>query len=157
MNFAQQHDIGAYLGVAPGAPSTATTAGAEAAVNGKVFDRQSSPSIQSVMIVASLQATLASGNSVAVALKLQDSPNNSDWTDYGTASGDIQTHDAAGGALSNIANSAKHSVDLKTADRYIRMVATPNFSATGTDTGILYGFLVFGGADTIPVATPTAI
>jgi hypothetical protein len=158
MNFAQQHDIGAYLGSAPGIASTAQTAGANAAINGKTFDRRAqSDRFHSVMIVGQLQATLASGKTASVALKLQDSANDSDWTDYGTALAATQSHDAAGGAITALSNTVHHSVDLATARRYIRMVVTPSMSATDTDTCVATGVMVMGGADAIPVATPTAL
>lgn len=158
MNFAHQHDIGSYLNVAPGVASTAQTAGATSAANGKTFDRLAQADRgHSVMIVGSMQATVASGKTAALTLKLQDSANDSDWTDFGTASAAIPTHDAAGGAISNVANTVKHSVDLASARRYIRMVATPTLSATATDTCVFYGFLALGGADTIPTANPAAI
>lgn len=158
MNFAHQHDIGSYLNVAPGVASTAQTAGSTAAANGKTFDRRAqSDRGQSVMIVGSIQATLASGETAALTLKLQDSANDSDWTDFGSASAAIQTHDAAGGAISNVANTVKHTVDLVNARRYVRAVITPTLSKTQTDTCVFYGFLVLGGAETIPTANPTAI
>ena len=160
MNFAAQHDIGAWIGHAPGIASTAQTAGAEAEIDGKVFDREatlnaaqaagSKNRFQSVAAIIQAQVTMASGNTFGLSANFQDSPNNSDWTDYGDALANTTVISAAGGAVTAKAATIAFGVDLANASRYVRAQVLPNFSATGTDTGVLVGVLVFGGADNLP-------
>ena len=159
-NFAQMHDVGAYLGHAPGFAEDAQTAAAESEVDGMTFDRQAAENaaqgatsdnrFQSVTALLQVKATLGSGQTVAMLANFQDSPNNSDWTDYGAALASTVVISAAGGAVTAKAATIKHTVDLAAAARYIRVQATPAFSWTGTDTGLFSAVLVLGGGEVLP-------
>ena len=157
MNFAQMHDIGAWLGHAPGFAQAAQTAGSESEVDGKTFDRLATQTaaqgvskinrFQSATAIIQMQATLTSGKTLSMLANFQDSPNDSDWTDYGDALASTTVISAVGGAVTAKAATIKHSVDLAGAARYIRVQATPAFSFTGTDTGLFAAVLVLGGPE----------
>lgn len=164
--FAQDHDAGFFLGHAPGFAQSAQTAGSESEVSGKTFDRQATLTaaqsanagnrFRSVTAIVQVVATMASGNSVGVSLNFQDSPNDSDWTDYGTAMADTTVISAAGGAVTAKAATIRHTVDLVSARRYVRVQVLPNFSATGTDTGLFAAVLVLGGPQELPTDVVSA-
>jgi hypothetical protein len=145
-----QHNIGAYLKGAHALANTAQGATNEAEVDGTSLDRDALGTMyHSAKLVVAVQATLQSGTTVAVAANFQDSANDSDWTDYGTAlaSTVVGTGPAGDGEVEAV---AELDVDLATADRYIRVQVTPLFSATDTDTGLFAGVVVFGGGAVLP-------
>lgn len=152
MSIGQMHDIGAWLGHAPALNYTAQTASAtDAAINGVTYDRQAARNrFQSATAIVVARGTITSGFTLSMNVQFQDSPNNSDWTNYGDALGSTLILDAAAGAISDHQKTVKHTVDLANAARYLRYVATPTLSQTQTSTGLFYGVLVFGGAEELP-------
>lgn len=146
-----QRDHFAKVDVKPGfLPFAITAAGAGDAseVTGPAIDRYADnpdhPYLSASLMV-DLFGTLASGETATVAANFQDSPNNSDWTDYGTALGVTTVLNAAGGALTASGGATKLDVDLSGAARYIRVQATVNLSRAGTDTAMAAGVVALGG------------
>ncbi|SRR5579871_1012993 len=104
-------------------------------------------------------ATLGSGQTLSLSLDVQNSPDNSTWTDYVTeASTVIATGPSGGGLVSGVArltvtNSdnpapATPGVSLNGALRYVRVAGIPHLSRTGTDTAIIQAIgITFGGFD----------
>lgn len=154
MNNAMMHDIGSWLGHAPGIAQTSVTAGGSGdatEINGKVFDRQAQRNrFLSVAAIVQVQATLASGESITIAGNFQSSPNNSDWTDFGDAQAATAVITATGGAVTAKAATVMFSADMVKAARYIRLQTTPDMSRAGTDTALINAVLVFGGAEELP-------
>lgn len=118
---------------------------------------------QSADIDVLFDATLASGKTLSLQFDLQDSADNTNFSDYATAAAAVvATGPSGGGAVRGVARMPRPSiagalsgipgVDLRGARRYTRLLVIPHLSATGTDTAIIAHEAVFGGFDLQPAA-----
>jgi hypothetical protein len=106
-------------------------------------------------------ATLGSGQTLALYFDVQNSTNNSTWTDYATeASTVVATGPSGGGRVTGVARmsvaandssrpSGTPGVDLNGAMQYIRCNVVPHLSRTGTDTAVIVVAGTFAGFDTL--------
>jgi hypothetical protein len=106
-------------------------------------------------------ATLGSGQTLALYFDVQNSTNSSTWTDYATeASTVVATGPSGGGHVAGIARmsvaandlnrpSGTPGVDLSGAMQYIRCNVVPHLSRTGTDTAVIVVAGTFAGFDTL--------
>lgn len=151
---AHARNIGGFVKLVNGggyATATAGGAGDATEVNGASIDRQALANThQSVVVAIPAVATLASGATLTIAANLQDSDNDSDWTDFGDALAAtvVATGPSGGGVRRGV---AKLSQNISGARRYLRVQVTPNLSAAGTDTAIQSeATFVFGGGEELP-------
>ncbi|PWC96960.1 hypothetical protein [Azospirillum sp. TSO5] len=151
-----QHNVGAYLKAKIGSAFVSATAGGtgdNASVNGAAVDRLSSSTgalAASGVFNVFYSATLAATKTLSLtALKVQDSADGSTWADYLTPSapGVVATGASGGSTETGVSTLA---VDLNSARRYVRVVFTPDLSASGTDTASLLATAVLAGYDRIP-------
>ncbi len=76
---------------------------------------------------------------------MQDSADNSAFTDFATlASAVVATGPSGGG---QVVGQVPFAVDLTNARRYVRINFLPDMSATGTDTGIAVAVAGLAGFD----------
>jgi hypothetical protein len=174
-----QKNIGALIDVKPLLPVLSWTAGGSSdsvTWTGAAIDRggfgegagglTATPMPYSADVDIIYSATLGSGATLAFNFDLQTSPDNSTWTDYATvAAATIATGPSGGGAVSGVqrlvlsatanpnAPSRMAGVDLTNAQRYVRLLALPHLSRTGTDTAVIVGVGIFAGFDRLPAAT----
>lgn len=127
-------DIGALI-----APKQAVAPqSASAVVNGGGIDRSN---YLSATIAGLVGAASGSPTAVAVAFKLQHSPDNSTWTDV---SGATVTANAA-------STEVDVDVDLSELDQYVRVVATPTLTGGTSPAVQVAAALILGGANELPV------
>ena len=133
-----QHNIGAYGNLRRvGDHSTATAGGTGAstsvtctAVDRMGFSTGALP--QTAVFGVAYEATLGSGNTISHGYSIQSSPDNSTWTDYQTATWAVTDTGGSGGTTQK--GCFDVAVDLTNAQRYVRIVYNPKFSAGSTDT-----------------------
>ena|SRR5579862_7597163 len=158
-----QRDIGSLIDVKSLSTLLSWTAGGgadSATFTGTVIDREafatgSLPNTVDVGVWYS--ATLGSGHTLSLQFDLQDSADNSAFSDYATeAAAVIATGPSGGGVVTGIARmavantnapSGHPSVDVRGARRYLRPMVIPHLSATGTDTAQIVAIGVFAGFD----------
>jgi len=155
-----QKNIGSLITVREGSASLSNTAGAGSNNTTKAgisIDRQGlgSPGTPPESAVASVlyAATLASGSTLAIQVIVSHAPDNSTWTTYTSNSSTsivVATGPSGGGA---VAGQLNLSVNLSSAQRYIRVDHVPNLSRAGTDTSITQAVAVLAGFDRL--ASPT--
>ena len=155
-NVSDMRRIDSNLQPAGSIVNTAVTAGGTGdttAINGATIDRVTlGERFSSAMLVISARATMASGETLKVTAKFQDSANDSDWTDYGDALALTTIVTAIGGAATAKAGHLKLGVDLTSARRYVRGVVQPDLSRAGTDTATIAAVVILGGASSTPRA-----
>lgn len=96
----------------------------------------------------SARAVLAATKTLSLAAKVEHSANGSSWTtleDFGTA---ISLLGGVGGTTET--GEAIISVNLNEANDYVRLVLTPDLSASGTDTATFAAVGLLSGADARP-------
>lgn len=153
MGMSLRKNIGAYLHAAYAAVATALTAagtGDNTAVTGSVVDRFAAGSPLSCSVLYAIAATIANTKTLSLAYKIQHGTKSdgSDMADYAAvASTVVMTGNAGGTEQTGI---VKHDVDLTGALQYIRVVFTPDLSATGVDTATVSPVFVFGGMAELP-------
>jgi len=137
----------------PNATAIAGGTGDATEIDGTSIRRTTLGSIpESCQVFLHGNATMQSGKTLTLAGNLQDSPNDSDWTDFGTPfTAAVVLTGASGGGTAELFEQ-KFDVDIRGADDYIRVQATPNMDATDTDTAILGGVIVLGGGEVLPQA-----
>ena len=116
-------------------PYTAVTAGAGgdgAEITGATINLLLVPKAESVVFEIPCKAVLAATKTLVVAGKIQDSANGSSWADL-VASATLLSLLGGGGGTTEY-GVARVGVDLNRARQYVRVMATPDLSATGTDT-----------------------
>lgn len=86
----------------------------------------------SAAVVVSYATTLASDATMTLAIQMQDSPDDSVWTDRGTAFSDVITDPTVGATYTG--TMAFRFDDLHLRDRYIRAQCTVTMSAAVVDT-----------------------
>jgi hypothetical protein len=102
-------------------------------------------------------AKLASGATLSLSFDIQDSADNSAFSDFATeASLVVATGPSGGGTVYGVqrmvvsntnAPTGMPGIDLTGARRYIRLLTVPHLSAGGTDTGVIGAIGVFAGFD----------
>ena len=103
---------------------------------------------ESCVVSALYEATLGSGASLTIALGVDDSADNSNWSGYATlAAQTVATGPSGGGAVSG---QVAFNVNLSSARRWVRPRFVPTLTRGGTDTGISVAVMVLGGADKLP-------
>ena len=148
-------DIGAYITSRYGIAITSVTAagtGDATEVDGETVDRFAlGGRNQSAKMIVAVQATLTSDKTITIEGNFQDSTNDSDWVDHGAAlaAATVCTGQTGGTEEEGV---IELDVDLSSANRYVRIQVTPDMSHTGTDTALVAGVIVFGGADALPAS-----
>ena len=110
-------------------------------INGPAVDRHTYNLPRSAVVACQVGAETGSPTSKTVNYKLQDSPDNSTWADYGSAGTTITADDTDG----------ELDLDLNGADRYVRVVVTVAFVGGTSPTVPVGATLVLGGADTLAI------
>lgn len=122
---------------------TAATAGGSGdatEVDGVSFDLSSATYKRpnSALFIVDAKTTLTTDKTLTITANLQDSANGSTWADI-TDPAVILTITATGSGVGTL------GFDLSRARRYVRIQATPELSATNTDTATFGGVVVFSG------------
>lgn len=147
----QIHNIGAYVAErVASAPLAFTAAGAgdNATFTGIAIDRESFAGgslPDSALFAILFGATLASGATLTVAVGVQDSADNSAWSDYATQAAQTAATGPSGGGAVN--GQVPFPVNLGSARRYVRANYKPDLSAAGTDTCVAIAAAALGGFD----------
>jgi hypothetical protein len=150
-NTSMQRDVGRYVKLATGLMPVTLTAGA-----GTDNVDQFGPAINrdgylSALVGLNVSASMASGQSIAVTVRVQDSADGTTgWNDF--LGGDpavpaavtLLQANQAGGQLQ------LYNIDLSGAKTFIRVAAKGNLSAASVDTAILSSCIVLGGAHNLP-------
>lgn len=149
-------DIGSHIYAAgfAGARGVAAGTGDNTEVTTGAVDRQAvGQNCHSALAVIGGSATLAEGETLTIALNLQESSDNGvadAYADFGTAvAATVVLTGLAGGAKQNFTFQQKF--DISSAERYLKLQFTPNCSASGTDTFEIAGGLILGGFVEAPV------
>ena len=154
MNVAFQRNVGSFLRAAAAFGASASLvagSGADGApVNGLTIDRnQFVPLALSAFVVLQMDVTgLGEDESVEWAITAEDSANGTDWDAL-----DIGPPDGVGATVVTEEGVAvvTRKAQLGAARRYVRFLATPTFSATGTDAAtIIGGTVIVAGFDELP-------
>jgi hypothetical protein len=132
--------------------ATAGGAGDNTAITGATIDRFEKAGIPlNAQIVVLWTATLAATKTLTLkTVKVQDSADGSNWADFATYTdpGVVATGPTGGATLSGATEIP--GVDLSSARRYVRLLFTPDLSATATDTALVVGMFNLAGYDRLP-------
>jgi len=134
----------ASAATAAGSGDSATTTGAS--IDRFAFSGAGVPNALAAGVV--YDATLASGKTLSFGYAVQDSADNSNWSDFQTGTyAVVATGPSGGGAVAGV---FEVGVNLGSARRYTRFNYATDLSATGTDTAVgrAVGFLA--GFDRLP-------
>lgn len=160
MNRADVFDGGFRARSAHASYQTLTAAGSgdNTEADGAYADRYDSASgiAKSAKLVIGYRAVLAAGETLSIAANIQDDADGAGaGTDYGDAyaSAVVATGDSGGSTEQGV---IELDFDLGSAERYVRSQITPDLSASGTDTAVVWAMWVFFGADKAPM-TKTVI
>lgn len=137
-NFASVHNIGSYV-----VPITSVFPESAAAgtINGASIDRALHNMPQSCVLHQVAGAESGAPTTASVQTKLQDSPDNSTWSDYKAGTANVQ--ETAALTAANSENTT--SIDLGGANRFIRAVTIVAFMG-GTSPAILVAAdIILGG------------
>jgi hypothetical protein len=145
-------DIGSLITHRIAAAITSLTAGGAgnaAAVNGYTIDLAGLRMPSNADIVFHMNADLSADKTLNLtALKIQDSAagDGSDWADFAVlpAPGVVVT------GTGTVSGTFATGVSLSHARRYVRVVYTPDLTATATDTATVAAALTFAGFDELP-------
>lgn len=123
--------------------------GDEDEVDGITIDKSALPSrALSASFVIGATATLAQTKTLVVTANLQDSADGSNWDDLTSPATILTLTGATGGSTET--GTGRIGVDLTKARQYVRIQATPDLNATGTDTATIFGLAIFGGFQELP-------
>lgn len=139
-------DFGKYFKAAScnGISITAGGTGDNTALTGASIDRLG---YGSASFVIAYKTTLAASETLSFAAEYQLSSDGSSWDTAVSLQGATV---ARTGAVTAGHGVVKFDVNLEGAKRYVRFNFTPNLSASGTDTAVVYGTAILGGADLLP-------
>jgi hypothetical protein len=139
-------DIGKYIKAAScnGISITAGGTGDDTALTGATIDRLGYGSVE---FVIAYKTSLAASETLSFAAEYQLSSDGSSWD---TAVSLQAATVARTGAVTNGQGVVKFDVNLEGLKRYIRFNFTPNLSRANTDTAVVYGTAILGGADLLP-------
>ena len=152
--FAEMNDIKSYIkvdGLLDVAVYTAGSATYDNALYTTGYTDRAN--FDSVVIGCNYTVGLASGESITCPGTIQhsDSTTLASFSDFVAVH--LGTLTASGAALASPTIGAlSNGINLEGAKRYIRFVAKPDLSASGTDTAKLSFFAVKGGSNTVPTA-----
>lgn len=126
---------------ASGAASfTAAGTGDNTAVTGASIDRRD---FGSGVLTIYWKTTLGASETLKIAAEYQESDDDSTW---GTATSLYAATTVKTGAVTAGYGVKESDVDLSTKKRYIRFNFTPDLSASGTDTAVVFAGFSAGGA-----------
>jgi len=137
-----QRNIGALLSVVT---SVEPQSSAAATINGTGIDRQAHSMAGCCVLHQAAGAVGGTPTTTSVVTKLQDSPDNSTFSDYKPDWVNVATNAALTAA--NTENSL--SVDLTAANRYIRAVTTVAFTGGTSPTALVAADVVLSGENTV--------
>ena len=132
------HNVGSY--VVP-VSSILPESAAAGTVNGTSIDRVLHNMPQSCVLHQVVGAESGAPATASVQTKLQDSPDNSTWSDYKAGTANVQQTAALTAA--NSENTA--AIDLAAANRFIRAVATVAFTGGTSPAILLAADVILGG------------
>lgn len=139
--------LGSLRRLSDQAALTAAGSGDATTVTGVTIDRLafggSMPGSAELAVL--FAATLASGATLSVTFDLQDSADNSNFSDYGTTAALVAATGPSGGGT--VKGQITQGFSLMGARRYVRLLFLPDLSATGTDTAVAIGSGFFAGFD----------
>lgn len=125
--------------------ATAGGAGDATAVNGTGIDTTAlGTKYESVAFALAATATLAATKTLTLTAKIQDSSDNSTFADLVSVATVLTLTGATGGSTET--GSAVVGVGLDQARQYVRVVFTPDLSASSTDTAEIVAVALFGRA-----------
>jgi len=103
----------------------------------------------SLSLVMPWVTSLTADKTLSILTKYQTSPDNSTWATAVTlqASTVVKT-----GAVTAGTGFVKLDLNVDNLPRYIKFLVTPDLSHSGTDTAIVAGVAILGGADALPAA-----
>jgi hypothetical protein len=137
------HNIGSYV-----VPITSVLPESSAAgtINGSSIDRALHNLPQSCILHQVVGAETGAPSATSVQTKLQDSPDNSTWSDYKAGTATVQ--ETAALTAASTENTA--AIDLTNANRFIRAVTIVAFTG-GTSPAILVAAdIIIGGERELP-------
>jgi len=143
--------VGDLVRLSDHATATAGGTGDATSTTGIAIDRAgfSTGSLPSTMLAGVVyEATLASGQTLSIGYAVQDSADNSGWSDYQTATYVLVATGASGGSTQK--GSFNVAVNLRAARRYVRFNFNPDLNRAGTDTGYYDGVGFLAGFDRLP-------
>lgn len=140
-----QRDVGAY--VKPVYAVANTTGSTD--VNGITIDRLALDNLYLSGVAAVTVATsLGAGETVSVAIGVEDSPDGQSWAEYQEGVVNVIGDPSSTGAQT-ITDVATANVNLSGAQQYVRLVVSPDVGSTGVSLA-MSGVLVLGGSDKLP-------
>lgn len=153
MNFGLGRDLAQLVEIIPALGHTAITAGGggdDTDANGVTIDlalstRQKAECVSFVVVG---EATLAASQTLANIIRVQDSANGSSWADVSDPRTPSATFTATATSAAGVGTNqtvTKISVPTEYLRQYVRVVAKPNLSASGTDTARLQGVAILSG------------
>jgi hypothetical protein len=156
--FSFLKNIGAYIKVLRAIPSTSVTAagtGDNAAITGTIIDRLAYGNPDTCVVALPYTTTLAAAATMtfkSVLVEHGDASNLSDAVTFATLETSTGTViETGGGGGSTNTGCKEYDVDLSGAKRYFRVKATPDLSASGTDTAVISGVVVVGANESLPI------
>ena len=138
MSLSHIHDVGSF--VVP-VTSVFPESAAAGAVNGTSIDRALHNMPQSCVLHQVVGAESGAPTTASVQTKLQDSPDNSTWSDYKAGTANVQQTAALTAA--NSENTA--AIDLTAANRFIRAVSAVAFTGGTSPAILLAADIILGG------------
>lgn len=129
--------------------ATAGGTGDATAANGQTIQKSTlAHRYECISFAIAAKGVLADTKTLEVSAKLQDSPNGSSWADVKDWGVVITLTGETGGTTER--GEAIRSYELNRCRDYVRLVLTPNLSATGTDTASVQAVGLLSGADQRP-------
>ncbi len=153
MSMVETHNIGALGKMKYLSAATSLTAGGTGdatAVTGVSIDRFGfdGGGIAGSLVAGILyDATLTSGATLTMDWEVQHSADASTWETLDSGSETVAT---GTDSVTAFADLLEIDVDLTPANRYVRLVFTPDLSASGTDTATAQAAGFFAGFDRLP-------
>lgn len=140
-----QRDVGAY--VKPVYAVANTTGSSD--VNGATIDRHALDNLYlSGVAAVTVAASLGAGETVSIAIGVEDSPNGSTWAEYQKDVVNVIGDPSSTGAQT-VTDVATANIDLSGARQYVRLVVSPDVGSTSASLA-MSGVLVLGGSDKLP-------
>ncbi len=153
--MSHQKNIGAYVSAGRGIANTSATAGGSGDGVEVSGDSNNKGQAKSAVILIPYTATLAEAKTLSLLTKIQESSDGSTWDSAETLQ--AATVVATGGSGGTTETGChKVNVNLSGRKEYIKMLITPDLSATGTDTAAIAGAWVFAGDDVLTAAPADA-
>lgn len=131
---------------------TAGGTGDATAVTGIAIQRSAIGNPLNASLQLAFSAVLAATKTLSFGtVKIQDSADGSTWSNFisYTDPGVVATGPTGGGTVTGV---TKLHADLSGARDYVRVLFTPDMSATGTDTATIVAILNLAGFDRLPAA-----